>query len=447
MRNNHDRVPGALGIVWVSLFLLLGCSFPAFSAQIEDSDSERTTTDTGPSSTIEIFEGQLKNNTVYDTLLSIKIPPTEIIELSNAFKPVFDFRCSRPKDTYQVCVDSNRQIRKFVYKTSLLDEYEATKGVDGGYRVFKREIKLNRQVAAELFTIGTSLCQAVEEKGETQKIASLIAEIFAWDIDFYLYPRKGDRIAVVFERCYKNGAFVKYGNILAARYVGRQDTFSAFYFNDGEQGGYYDATGQPLRKMFLRTPVKFGKMTSRYSIRRFHPVSKRYKAHTGIDYGAPMGTPIFATANGRVLFAGRKGGYGKLIIVKHPNGYQTYYGHCSRLLKKKGAMVEQGQVIARVGKTGVATGPHVHYEVRVNGKPINPNTVKKSRGKPLNPEYLADFKQTVSRRSHFLNNLLEDNTNLVMLMDDKEEDLSLLFNPLDESDRVLPGYRLLQAAE
>ena len=370
------------------------------------------------SENVSVVEGLIRNRTLYEALMAWDIPPAEVISLSKSFKPVFDFRCSRPKDYYQVSVDDQNLIRKFVYKTSPLDEYEAVKDDKGGYTVHKREIVLDRQVVAKVFTIDSSLCQAVADSGENQQVAGLITEIFAWDIDFYLYPRKGDRIAVVYERCYKDGTFVKYGDILAARYVGKQKTFSAFLFNDGQFDGYYDESGQPLKKMFLRTPVKFGKMTSRYSIRRFHPVSKRYKAHTGIDYGAPTGTPIMATANGRVTFAGRKSGYGKLMIVKHPNGYQTYYGHCSRLLKKRGQLVEQGQIIARVGQTGVATGPHVHYEVRVNGKSINPNKVKKSRGKPLKPELLAKFKQTVDERLLLVDNLLEDRTSLVMLTHD-----------------------------
>jgi murein DD-endopeptidase MepM/ murein hydrolase activator NlpD len=371
-----------------------------------------------PPAALSVVEGQIRNGTLYEALAAYDIPPAEILSLSRSFKPVFDFRCSRPKDYYEVCVDDQRLIRKFVYKTSPLDEYEAVKDGKGGYRVHKREISLERQVVAKVFTIETSLYQAVADSGETQQIAGLVTDIFAWDIDFFLYPRKGDRIAVIYERCYKDGAFVKYGDVLAARYVGAQKTFSAFLFNDGQFDGYYDETGQPLKKMFLRIPMKFGRMTSRYSIRRFHPVSKRYKAHTGIDYGAPTGTPIFATANGRVIFSGRKGGYGKLIIVKHPNGYQTYYGHCSRLLKKKGQLVEQGQVIARVGSTGISTGPHVHYEVRVNGKPINPNKVKKSRGKPLKPELLAQFKRTVDERLLLVDSLLQEKSSLVMLTHD-----------------------------
>jgi murein DD-endopeptidase MepM/ murein hydrolase activator NlpD len=367
---------------------------------------------------ISVVEGLIRNRTLYDALTACDIPPAEILSLSRSFKPVFDFRSSRPKDYYEVSVDGQNLIQKFVYKTSPLDEYEAVKEDNGEYTVHKRKIVLDRQVVAKVFTIESSLYQAVADSGETQQVAGLITEIFAWDIDFYLYPRKGDQIAVIYERCYKDGVFVQYGDVLAASYVGKQKTFSAFFFNDGKFDGYYDETGQPLKKMFLRTPLKFGRMTSSYSIRRFHPVSKRYKPHTGIDYGAPTGTPIFATANGRVVFAGRKGGYGKLIIIKHANGYRTYYGHCSRLLKKRGQLVEQGEVIARVGSTGVSTGPHVHYEVRVKGKPINPNKVKKSRGKPLKTEVLANFTEIVNQRLLMVEDLLEDKTSLVMLTQD-----------------------------
>lgn len=365
-----------------------------------------------------VVEGVLRNRTLYEALSDCDIPAAEILSLSRSFKPVFDFRTSRPVDAFQVCVDDQNLIQKFVYKTSPVDEYEAVKDDEGGYTVIKRDIVLDRQVVAKAFTIETSLSQAVAESGESQLIVGMIADLFAWDIDFYLYPRKGDRIAVVYERCYKDGEFIQYGDILAARYEGQNKTFSAFFFNDGQYDGYYDESGQPLKKMFLRTPMKFGKMTSSYSIRRFHPVSKSYKAHTGIDYGAPMGTPILATANGRVTFAGWKGGYGKLLIVKHANGYQTYYGHCSRLLKKRGQLVEQGEVIARVGRTGVATGPHVHYEVRVNGKPIDPNRVKKSKGQPLSPALLVEFKQTVEERLMLVQNLLDERTSLVLLSED-----------------------------
>lgn len=388
----------------------------AAGGQLASAASRHLLTAVAPSTTFNVVEGVLNNRTVYEVLTACHIPPAEILSLSRSFKPLFDFRSARPKDVYQVSVDNRYLIQKFVYKTSPLDEYEAIKNEEGGYNVHKRHIVLERDQVAKVFTIETSLYEAVVDSGEDQAIAGMIADIFAWDIDFYLFPRKGDRIAVVYERCYKDGEFVKYGKILAARYAGKQKTYSAFLFSDGNVDAFYDETGQPLKKMFLRIPLKFGRMTSRYAIRRFHPVLKRYRAHTGIDYGAAMGTPIMATANGRVTFAGWKGGYGKLLIVKHPNGYQTYYGHCRRLLKKPGQLVEQGEVIAKVGSTGLSTGPHVHYEVRVNGKPINPIHVKKSRGKPLDPERLAQFKQIVTERLVLVENLLEEKTSLVMLM-------------------------------
>jgi murein DD-endopeptidase MepM/ murein hydrolase activator NlpD len=414
---SNKRILKAAWFGLLMLFSLWPCS-PAHAA----SDA-REATAIGPNhhqeslsaSDISVLEGQIRNRTLYDVLMACNIPPAEILSLSKSFKPVFDFRYARPRDHYRVCVDEQRTIQKFVYKTGPLHEYEAIKDENGGYTVQKRDIVVDRKVIADVFTIESSLCQAVAESGENPAIASLIADIFAWDIDFYLYPRKGDRIAVVYERCYIDGEFIKFGDILAACYVGTQKTFSAFLFNDGEFDGYYDKAGQPLKKMFLRTPVKFGKMTSGYSIRRFHPVSKRYKAHHGIDYGAPKGTPIFATANGKVAYSGWKSGYGKVIIIKHPNGYQTYYGHCSRLLKPAGRLVEQGEVIAHVGRTGMATGPHVHYEVRVKGKPINPNKVKKSRGKPLNPKLLAEFKKTIDERLILVENLLNEKSDLVVL--------------------------------
>lgn len=361
-----------------------------------------------------VVDGWIHNRTLYDALAENGIPASEILSLSKAFASVFDFRNSRPKDYYRVSVDDQHQIQKFIYKTGPLNEYEAVREDDGGYDVRKRKIVLDRRVFSKVFTIESSLSQAVEDGGESPQIADKIADIFAWDIDFYLYPRKGDRIAVVYERCYKGGKFVEYGNILAARYVGRQKTFSAYLFDNGRFNGYYDEDGQPLKKMFLRTPVKFAHMTSAFSVRRFHPISKRYKAHTGIDYGAPTGTAIFATANGRVKFTGWEHGYGKLVILKHPNGYLTYYAHCSKLLVKPGQLVEQGQIIARVGQTGLATGPHVHYEVRVHGKPIDPNTVKKNRRRPLGPALLAKFKESIHSRVLLVDNLLKEKGGLAM---------------------------------
>jgi murein DD-endopeptidase MepM/ murein hydrolase activator NlpD len=319
------------------------------------------------------------------------VAPSEVLSLTRSFKGVFDFRNARPKDVYQVCLTPQKKLQKLIYKTDLTNQYVAVRTDNGAFYTYHQELSLEKETVAKTFTIESSLYQAVTGQGETSHLVAAFTDIFSWDIDFYLFPRKGDTIRVLFEKYYLKGQFVKYGKILVAQYIGSSETFSAFYFDNDRQAGYYDENGVPLRKMFMRIPVKFGMRTSSYSIRRFHPISKKYKRHTGIDYGAAHGTPIYATAGGTVAFAGRRGGYGKLVIIRHPNGYETYYGHCSRLLVKKGTHVKQGQEIAKVGRTGQATGPHVHYETRINGKPVNPNSIKTVRGKPLPFDQRARF--------------------------------------------------------
>jgi murein DD-endopeptidase MepM/ murein hydrolase activator NlpD len=349
-------------------------------------------------SALTIIDGRIGRQPIYNVLVACGISPSEVLSLTRSFKGIFDFRKARPKDEYQVCLTPQKTLQKLTYKTSLTNQYVAVKTDSGTFHSYRREILPDKETVARTFTIESSLYQAVTGQGENGQLVAAFADIFSWDIDFYLYPRKGDTIRVLFEKYTLDGEFIKYGNIIAAQYIGSSKTFSAFYYDDGRQAGYYDENGVPLRKMFLRVPVKFGMRTSSYSIRRFHPISKKYKRHTGIDYSAPHGTPIFATAGGTVEFAGWRGGYGKLMVIRHPNGYKTYYGHCSRLLVKKGAYVKQGQTIARVGRTGRATGPHVHYEVRINGKPVNPITIKSTAGTPLPARQRARFDNLVQSR-------------------------------------------------
>ncbi|MCD4741229.1 MAG: M23 family metallopeptidase [Desulfobacteraceae bacterium] len=345
-----------------------------------------------------IEKGLIKNKPFYCELRDHQISSAEILKLSGDFKKVFDFRRSRKGDEYTLFFSSSRQLQKIVYKRDFLTQYVAKKNDNHGFDVIKSKIVLDKQVAVKEFILRDSLFQAILAGGEKQSLAFEYAEIFSWDIDFFLFPRKGDRIQIEFEKLSKDGKFVKYGKIIAARYIARGKTFSAFLFNDGKYENYYDEKGRPVKKMFLRVPIKSGKITSSFSFRRFHPVLKKYRRHTGIDYGSRTGTPIFATANGKVRFSGWVGGYGKLVIVVHPNGYETYYGHCSKLLVKPGKFVSQGEVIAKVGSTGHATGPHVHYEVRINRKAVNPNTLKSSPGRPLAERFLPEYRTLVSKR-------------------------------------------------
>ena len=351
---------------------------------------------------LTVIDGKIGRQPVYTELVSRGVTPSDVLSLTRSFKGVFDFRNARPKDEYQVCLTPQKKLQKLIYKTGLTNQYVAVRTDNGAFYTYHQEISLEKETVARTFTIESSLYQAVTSQGETSHLVAAFTDIFSWDIDFYLFPRKGDTIRVLFEKYYLKGHFVKYGKILVAQYIGSSETFSAVYFDNGRQAGYYDDNGVPLRKMFMRIPVKFGMRTSSYSIRRFHPISKKYKRHTGIDYGAAHGAPIHATAGGTVEFAGRRGGYGKLVVVRHPNGYKTYYGHCSRLLVKKGTHVKQGQAIAKVGRTGLATGPHVHYETRINGKPVNPNSIKAARGKPLPFDQRARFELVFQTRMQMM---------------------------------------------
>ena len=356
----------------------------------------------GSSLPLTVIDGKIGRQPVYTELVSRGIAPSEVLSLTRSFKGVFDFRNARPKDVYQVSLTPQKKLQKLIYKTDLTNQYIAVRTHNGAFYTYHQKLSLEKETVARTFTVESSLYQAVTEQGETSHLVAAFTDIFSWDIDFYLFPRKGDIIRVLFEKYSLEGQFVKYGKILVAQYIGRNETYSAFYFDNGAQAGYYDENGLPLRKMFMRIPVKFGMRTSSYSIRRFHPISKKYKRHTGIDYGAPHGTPIHATAGGTVEFAGRRGGYGKLVIISHPNGFKTYYGHCSRLLVKKGTHVKQGQKIAKVGRTGQATGPHVHYETRINGKPVNPNSIKTVRGKPLLLDQRARFELVLQARMRMM---------------------------------------------
>ena len=243
-------------------------------------------------------------------------------------------------------------------------------------------------------SIRSSLFSAGARAGLSDKLIMQLVGVFGWDIDFALDLRAGDRFIVIYEELFEDGKRVGTGDIVAAKFVNQGRSFNAFRHTE-ENGGitYYDAEGDSLRGTFLRTPVKLSRITSRFSRSRFHPVLKKWRAHKGVDYSAPRGTPVLATADGKVKFVGRKGGYGKTIVLRHGGTYSTLYAHLSSYKKglRSGSKVQQGDVIGFIGSTGVATGPHLHYEFRVNGVHRNPLTHKSPRGKSLPEDQLEAF--------------------------------------------------------
>ena len=206
--------------------------------------------------------------------------------------------------------------------------------------------------------------------------------------------RKGDRFSVVYETLTHQGKPVRTGRILAAEFVNNGNTYRAFWYGSDSSGGYYTADGKNIRKAFLRSPLEFSRITSGFTTARFHPVLQTWRAHKGIDFGAPTGTKIRATADGVVEFAGRQNGYGNVVILRHQNAYTTLYGHMSGFASglRKGQRVSQSEVIGYVGATGLASGPHLHYEFRINGIHQNPMTIAMPSAPPLTTAQLPDFK-------------------------------------------------------
>jgi murein DD-endopeptidase MepM/ murein hydrolase activator NlpD len=235
-------------------------------------------------------------------------------------------------------------------------------------------------------TIHNSLFQAAAEAGLTDRVAFDLAEILQYDIDFVLDIQAGDRFTVVYEEVFQDGAPLRVGNILAAKFVNEGREYRAVrYVDDQGRGQYYSPDGKSLRKAFMRSPVQFSRISSRFNLSRRHPVLNRIRAHKGVDYAAPTGTPVRAAGEGRVRFIGRQGGYGNVIELEHGSGVVTVYGHLSRFASKlhRGQRVDLAQVIGYVGMTGLATGPHLHYEYRVRGAHKNPQTVPLPDAEPI----------------------------------------------------------------
>jgi murein DD-endopeptidase MepM/ murein hydrolase activator NlpD len=257
----------------------------------------------------------------------------------------------------------------------------------GSFVPYERRVEV-RSVSG---TLEDSLIGSVVKAGAPEKLVYEMAWVLQWDLDFNRDLRAGDRFRVLFEEIYLDGQYAGLGGILALAYENGGRTLEAFRFGDDDS--FYDAEGRPLEKMFLRSPLRFSRITSRFSHRRFHPILKRYRPHLGVDYGAPVGTPVRVTANGVVRFAGRNGGAGRMVKVRHPNDYLTAYLHLSRVAKgiRPGRRVSQGQVIGYVGSSGLSTGPHLDYRVQHRGRWINPLSLKSVPAEPIPEAELAEF--------------------------------------------------------
>jgi murein DD-endopeptidase MepM/ murein hydrolase activator NlpD len=262
-----------------------------------------------------------------------------------------------------------------------------------------RDFETRTQVASS--TIKNSLFLAGKRAGLSDALIMELANVFGWDIDFALDIRTGDQFSVVFEEKYLDGKKIKNGAIIAAEFINAGESYQAVRYTDSKSNtDYYSQNGRSMRKPFLRTPVDFARISSGFNLKRKHPVLNRIRAHKGVDYAASTGTPIKASGDGKIIHHGTKGGYGRTIIVKHGSRYSTLYAHMHKYAKNTqvGKRVKQGQIIGYVGKSGLATGPHLHYEFRINGVHRNPLTVKLPDASPLPKSEMVRFKSATAEQ-------------------------------------------------
>jgi murein DD-endopeptidase MepM/ murein hydrolase activator NlpD len=299
----------------------------------------------------------------------------------------------QPGQKIRFVIDDGR-VTKLLYEQDLLHALHVSR-VAGQFHSRLIISEPDRHVRSAGGIIDSSLFLSGQAAGLTDNIIMQLADIFGWDIDFVLDIRQGDRFAVIHEEFFKDGHKIRDGSILAAEFVNRGRVYRAIrYVTSDGRSNYYSDKGDAMRKAFLRTPVNFTRISSRFNLARRHPILNTIRAHKGVDYAAPHGTPVIATGDGKVDFVGTNGGYGKMIVLRHGGSYSTAYAHLARYARdlKPGRAVSQGQVIGYVGQSGLATGPHLHYEFRVNGVHRNPLKVPFPKAEPIAAEYLEDFK-------------------------------------------------------
>lgn len=330
-----------------------------------------------------------RGGTLGGALEGLGLDPEEVHDAIEALRRHADLRRLRPGEGGLAYFDEDRRLTSLELRLAGRGWVEAVPGENGWESRF-RELRREVRRASVRGTVDGQLVTSLTAAGGVPELAYAMSDVLQWDLDFNRDLQPGDRFAVVYEEEWVEDEPAGIGRILALAYDNRGVRLEAYLADDG---GYFDGEGRPLRKMFLRSPLPFTRITSRFSQHRFHPVLKVHRPHYGVDYGAPTGTPVKVTANGVVTWVGRKGGGGKMVEVKHPNGYLTAYLHLSGYVDglRSGQRVRQGDVIGYVGATGLATAPHLDYRVQKDGRWLDPLSIKSVPAEPIAPEALPIF--------------------------------------------------------
>jgi murein DD-endopeptidase MepM/ murein hydrolase activator NlpD len=358
--------------------------------------SQRTTLPTPTSSLIgqariPVEFKLLRGETASEVFEKLGLEGAEVRQAANALAESVDLRSLKAGNRYSAFFNPDSTLASFELTLAGSGRVAMTRGNAGwssDWQPFRREVRV-RSVRGSM---DGSLEGSVRNAGGPSGLAYRMADIFQWDIDFTRDLQRGDRFEVLYEEILLEGEPYSIGNVLALVYESEDRLHEAYRY--GDTGIYYDGDGSPLKKMFLRSPLRYSRITSMFSRKRFHPVLKQYRPHYGVDYGAPVGTPVQVTASGTVTFSGWDRGGGKVVKVKHGGGYMTAYLHLSRFATgiRPGAKVRQGDIIAYTGATGLASGPHLDYRVKHGEQWIDPLALKSVRDEPIPSHKLASFR-------------------------------------------------------
>jgi murein DD-endopeptidase MepM/ murein hydrolase activator NlpD len=346
-------------------------------------------------STIEVIVG--RNDTLDAIFRRMALDTADLAAIRNlpGIRQSLDFL--KPGDAIKL-THTDGEIKELTRKVSETQTLTVVRQ-DDGFAAKMTSNPVETRIRTATATIDSSLFQAAESADISDIVALKLANVFAWDIDFVLDIREGDRFTAEYEQIYQDGKYIRDGEVLAAEFVNNGKVFRAVRFvSEAGNAGYYTPDGLAMRKAFLRAPVEFTRVSSVFNPHRKHPILNLIRGHMGTDYAAPTGTPVHAAGDGRVSFAGRRGGYGNALILAHNNSVSTLYGHLSRFATRLriGTHVQQGDVIGYVGMTGLATGPHLHYEYLVNGVHRNPQTVQLPGAEPLHADALQHFRSVTA---------------------------------------------------
>ncbi|MCH5276691.1 MAG: M23 family metallopeptidase [Desulfovibrionaceae bacterium] len=368
-------------------------------------DNERYTVETDADGH-QIFHSVVARGDTAGVILNDWLPAADVMSLINAAEPVFSLATIHEGRPFSVeCRAQDGDFLRFVYEIDTLRRLVITRR-DSAFAAAVERIEYETQLVKVQGVITSSLFEAVAEAGEGPALAVNLADVFSCEINFINEIREGDSFEVLVEKLYREGEFKGYGRMLAARFENQGRNYEAYLFADAAgRPRHYNAGGEALQKALLKAPLAFTRISSGYSLNRKHPVSGYSLPHQGVDYAAPAGTPIMAVGDGVITRAGWGNGYGNMIIIKHSGGLESQYAHMSGFARgmKNGARVRQGQTIGYVGATGVATGPHLDFRLKQNGKFINPTRVIVPRENPVDKKRMPAFQKMVAAARSYLN--------------------------------------------